>query len=174
LESELLEGLINRVDKHIRIIKLLSPSFFTLVNLYDELAVMSIIRALPHYFDNVICTISVLDKYDKQSVIQSLRNIDQMHNNLSGSSTAYFVLSASQKASQRQPQATATFPSLSSSIYIAPKSLAAKLSLTIKLTFVISKRRGAGSAEWHNESKVVGGTHSSRYTCASFDTCTRP
>jgi hypothetical protein len=100
LESELLEGLINRVDKHIRIIKLLSPSFFTLVNLYDELAVMSIIRALPHYFDNVICTISVLDKYDKQSVIQSLRNIDQMHNNLSGSSTAYFVLSASQKASQ--------------------------------------------------------------------------
>ena len=46
-ESESLEGLINRVDEHIRIIKSLSPSSFTLDNLYDELAVMAIIRALP-------------------------------------------------------------------------------------------------------------------------------
>jgi hypothetical protein len=30
LDSELLEGLINRVDEHIRIIKLLSPSSFTM------------------------------------------------------------------------------------------------------------------------------------------------
>jgi hypothetical protein len=66
----LLEGLINRVDEHIRIIKSLSPFFFTLDNLYNELAVMAIIRALPHSFDNIICTISVLDKFDKQSVIQ--------------------------------------------------------------------------------------------------------
>jgi hypothetical protein len=83
-ESELLEGLISRVDEHIRIIKSLSPSSFTLDNLYDELAVMAIIRALPHSFDNIICTISVLNKFDKQSVIQLLRNMDQMHTNLSG------------------------------------------------------------------------------------------
>ena len=71
-ESELLDRLINRVDEHIRIIKSLSPSSFTLDNLYDELAVMAIIRALPHSVDNIIHTILVLDKFDKQSVIQSL------------------------------------------------------------------------------------------------------
>jgi hypothetical protein len=71
-ESESLEGLINRVDEHIRVIKSLSPSTFALANLHDELAVMAIIRALPHSFDDVIRTFLVLDKFDKQSVIQSL------------------------------------------------------------------------------------------------------
>ncbi len=83
LDSELLEGLINRVDKHIRIIKSLSPSPFTMNNLYDKLAIMAIIRELPHSFDDVICTISVLDKFDKQSVIQTLRNMDQIYSSLS-------------------------------------------------------------------------------------------
>ena len=41
LDSESLEGLINRVDEHIRIIKSLSPSSFTMDNLCDELAVMA-------------------------------------------------------------------------------------------------------------------------------------
>jgi hypothetical protein len=45
-ESESLDLLINRVDEHIRVIKLLSPSSFTLDNLYDKLAVMTIIWAL--------------------------------------------------------------------------------------------------------------------------------
>ena len=71
-DSETLDSLINRVDKQIRVIKLLSPSSFTLDYLYDELAVMAIIRALPHSFDNIVRTISVLDKFDKQSVVQSL------------------------------------------------------------------------------------------------------
>ena len=71
-ESKSLEGLINRMDKHIRVIKSLLPSSFTLANLYDELAIMAIIRALPHSFDDVVRTISVLDKFDKQSVIQLL------------------------------------------------------------------------------------------------------
>jgi len=88
-ESESLEGLINRVNEHIRIIKSFSPSSFTLDNLYDEPAVISIIRALPHSFDDVIHTISVLDKFDKQSVIQLLRNMDQMRTNLSETSTAF-------------------------------------------------------------------------------------
>src|SRR5438309_10833162 len=63
-DSETLDSLINRVDEQIRVIKSLSPSSFTLDNLYDELAVMAIIRALPHSFDNVVQTISVLDKFD--------------------------------------------------------------------------------------------------------------
>ena len=71
-DSESLDSLINKVDEQIRVIKSLSPSSFTLDNLYDELAVMAIIRALPQSFDDVVCTISVLDKFDKQSVIQSL------------------------------------------------------------------------------------------------------
>ena len=46
-DSEGLDSLINRVDEQIRVIKSLSPSSFTLDDLYDELAVMAIIRALP-------------------------------------------------------------------------------------------------------------------------------
>ena len=71
-DSETLDSLINREDEQIRVIKSLSPSSFTLDNLYDELAVMAIIRALLHSFDDVARTISVLDKFDKQSVVQSL------------------------------------------------------------------------------------------------------
>ena len=44
--SESLDSLINKVDEQIRVIKSLSPSSFTLDNLYDELAVMAIIKAL--------------------------------------------------------------------------------------------------------------------------------
>ena len=122
LESESLEVLINRVDKHIRIIKSLSPSSFTLDNLYDELAVMAIIRALPHSFDNVIRTISVLDKFDKQSVIKSLRNKDQTRTNLSGTSTAFSAVSASQKGSQKPTQASSMPPSHSSLSTSSPSS----------------------------------------------------
>ena len=66
-ESELLDSLINRVDEHLRVIKLLSPSSFTLDKLYDELAVMAIIKALPHSFNDIVRTISILDKFDKPS-----------------------------------------------------------------------------------------------------------
>ena len=115
-ESELLEGLINRVDEHVRVIESLSPSSFTLANLYDELAVMAIIRAPPHSFDDIVRTISVLNKFDKQSVIQSLRNMDQTRTNLSGTSIAFSALSASQKAPQRPSLVTSTssIPSTSS------------------------------------------------------------
>jgi hypothetical protein len=68
---------------------LLSAPSITLDNLYDELAVMAIIRVLSHSFDDVVCTISVLDKFDKSSVIQSLRNMDQTYSNLSGTSSAF-------------------------------------------------------------------------------------
>jgi len=116
-EAESLEGLINRVDEQIRIIKSLSPSSFTLNNLYDELAVMAIIRALPHSFDDVVRTISILDKFDKQSVIQSLRNMDQTRINLSSTSTAFAASSAAPRAAQNastsRPQSNT--PSTSSS-----------------------------------------------------------
>ena len=71
-DSEPLDTLINRINEQIRVIKLLSPTSFTLDNLYDELVVMAIIRVLPHSFDDIVWTISVLDKFDKQSVVQSL------------------------------------------------------------------------------------------------------
>src|SRR6266404_7354691 len=66
-----------------------------------ELAVMAIIRALPHSFDEVICTISVLDKFDKQSVIQSLRNMEQTCSNLSGTSSAFSATSKPHKSHSR-------------------------------------------------------------------------
>ena len=88
-DSELLDSLINKVDEQIRVIESLSPPSFTLRNLYDELAVMAIIRVLPHSFDDVVRTISVLDKFDKQSVVQSLRNMEQTHSNLSGATSAF-------------------------------------------------------------------------------------
>jgi hypothetical protein len=96
-DSESLDSLINKVDEQIRVIKSLSPSSFTLDNLYDELAVMAIIRVLPHSFDDVVRTISVLDKFDKPSVIQSLRNMDQTRSNLSGTSSAFAASSAPSK-----------------------------------------------------------------------------
>ena len=103
-ESEALDSLINRVDEQIRVIKSLSPSSFTLDDLYDELAVMAIIGALPHSFDDVVRTISVLDKFDKQSVVQSLRNMDHTRANF----VFYHlclrcVFSCSQMVSKRVP-----------------------------------------------------------------------
>ena len=100
-DSESLDALINKVDEQIRVIKSLSPSSFTLDNLYDELAVMAIIRALPHSFDDVVRTILVLDKFDKQSVIQLLRNMDQTCSNLSGTTSAFAASSKSSKSSSK-------------------------------------------------------------------------
>src|SRR5258708_972 len=57
------------------------------------------------------CTISVLDKFNKQSVIQMLRNMDQTCSNLSGTSTAFHAALASQKASQRPSQVSSMSPS---------------------------------------------------------------
>ena len=83
-EKESLDGVINRVDQQIRVIKSLSPPSFTLDDLYDELATMAIIRSLPHHdFNEVIRTISILDVFDKQKVINGLRNMDDNNRNLS-------------------------------------------------------------------------------------------
>src|ERR1700677_4603218 len=104
------------VDKQIRVIKLLSPTSFALDNLYDELAVMAIIRVLPHSFDDVVRTISglILDKFDKQSVIQSLRNMDQTRSNLSGTSSAFAASSAPSKSCPKASFNSHSAPSTSS------------------------------------------------------------
>ena len=109
--SESLDALINKVDEKIRVIKLLSPSSFTLDNLYDELAVMAIIRALPQSFDDVVRTISVLDKFDKQSVIQSLRNMDHTRSNLSGTTSAFAASFPSSKSSSKPSTSSLPPPS---------------------------------------------------------------
>jgi len=110
-DSEPLDSLINRVDKQIRVIKSLSPSSFTLDQLYDELAVMAIIRALPHSFDDVVRTISVLDKFNKPSVVQSLRNMDHTRANLSSTTSAF----AASSSAPRRSQNASTVPASSSS-----------------------------------------------------------
>ena len=106
------------VDEHIRVIKSLSPFSFTLDNLYDELAFMAIIRALPHSFHDVVRTISILDKFDKSSVIQSLQNMDQTRANLSSTTSAFLASSSSSNHSQRPSAASpasSNTPSTSSS-----------------------------------------------------------
>jgi hypothetical protein len=54
--SETLDGVINRVDEQVRIIKSLTPDKFTLDNLYDDLSSMTIINSLPHDFHTVECS----------------------------------------------------------------------------------------------------------------------
>ena len=103
------------MDEQIRVIKSLSPSSFTLDNLYNKLAVMAIIRALPHSFDDVVHTISVLDKFDKQSVVQLLCNMDHTCANLSSTTSAFAVSSATPRHSHNasQPPASSSSPSSS-------------------------------------------------------------
>jgi hypothetical protein len=64
---------------------------------------MAIIRALPHSFDDVVRTISILDKFDKPSVIQSLQNMDQTRTNLSSTTSVFATSSSPFKRSQTSP-----------------------------------------------------------------------
>jgi len=74
--SETLDGVINRVDEQVRIIKSLTPDTFTLDSLYDDLSSMTIIDSLPHDFNTVVNTLAVVDEFSKTDVIQSLRNLE--------------------------------------------------------------------------------------------------
>src|SRR5882762_8467586 len=110
-ENEPLDALINRVDQQIRVIKSLSPDSFTLDNLYDELATMAIIRSLPHQFDDVIRTISILDVFDKQKVINGLRNMDNSRNLAPSGSTVLSTTSNPQYSSnnRQKPRSKCSF-----------------------------------------------------------------
>ncbi|KAF9785923.1 hypothetical protein BJ322DRAFT_1107804 [Thelephora terrestris] len=111
--SETLDGVINRVDEQVRIIKSLTPDNFTLDSLYDNLSSMTIINSLPHDFSTVVSTLAVMDKFSKTEVIQSLRNLE------STTRQSYSVLAANipsssslqQKRARPQPSSTKSRPS---------------------------------------------------------------
>jgi len=64
--SETLDAVINRVDEQVNIIKSLTPDSFTLDQLYDDLASITIINSLPHGFSTVVSTLAVMDKFSKK------------------------------------------------------------------------------------------------------------
>ena len=109
------------MDEQIRVIKLLSPSF-TLDNLYDELAVIAIIRVFPHSFDDVVRTISVLDMFDQQSVIP----ISQEHGSNLLQSLWHFICILSiihhlrAKSCPRVPSTSPHIPSTPNSQFSTP------------------------------------------------------
>jgi hypothetical protein len=113
-----LDSVINKVDQQIRVIKSLSPDSFTLDNLYDELATMAIIRALPNDFDGVIRTISVLDVFDKQKVIISgLRNMDDNSRHLSSARSMLYT----NTTAPNRPAASSQGPTSSNTSTNRPK-----------------------------------------------------
>ena len=102
-EDESIDSMINRVDQQIRIIKSLTPSSFTLNDLYDELAAMAIIRGLPGDFKEIIHTLSVLDKFKKDEVITALKNLTATSSPLTPSIPA---LSSTSFSSQKKSKPT--------------------------------------------------------------------
>ena len=100
--SETLDGVMNRVDEQIRTIKSLTPDSFTLDNLYDDLANMTIINSLPHDFSTVVNTLAVMDKFSKTEVIQSLRNLESTTRQPSSSVLVANTPSYQQKKSNPQ------------------------------------------------------------------------
>ena len=108
--SESLDGVINRVNEQVRVIKSLTPKDFTLDNLYDEIATMALIQSLPQDFSHVINTIAVLDNFDKDKVITSLRNLDDTNKQLGS-----VLVASSSSSSSSSPHQKKSNPSSSSS-----------------------------------------------------------
>ena len=99
--SESLDSVINRVNEQVRIIQSLTPKTFTLDNLYDELSTMALIRSLPQDFSNVINTIAILDTFDKDKVITSLRNLDDTNKQLGS-----VLIASSSSHQQKKPNSS--------------------------------------------------------------------
>jgi hypothetical protein len=70
-EDKTLQSLINRVDTAINHIQDLRPKDFTLSNLDDELASMTLIRALPDEFSAFASSLLLLDKLEKSTIHQA-------------------------------------------------------------------------------------------------------
>jgi hypothetical protein len=105
--SETLDAVINRVDEQTRIIKSLTPDAFTLDNLYDDLASMTIINSLPHDFSTVVSTLAVMDKFSKTEVIQSLRNLESTTRHTSSSPSVHVANTPSSSHQKKaKPQAS--------------------------------------------------------------------
>jgi hypothetical protein len=67
-DDEDLQSLINRVDHSIHRIRDLRPTAFTLDLLDDELASMTLIRALPEEYNSFVSSLLLKDDLDKISV----------------------------------------------------------------------------------------------------------
>jgi len=63
---------------------------------------MTIINSLPHYFNTVVSTLAVMDKFSKTDVIQSLRNLESTRQTSS-------VLAANIPSSFQQKQSKPQF-----------------------------------------------------------------
>jgi hypothetical protein len=70
-EDETLQSLMNRVDTAINRIQDLRPKDFTLSNLDDELASMTLIRALPDEFSGLALSLLLVDKLEKSTIQQA-------------------------------------------------------------------------------------------------------
>jgi hypothetical protein len=69
-EEETLQSLMNRVETAINHIQDLRPKDFTLSSLDDELASMTLIRALPDEFSMFASSLLLLDKLEKSTIHQ--------------------------------------------------------------------------------------------------------
>jgi hypothetical protein len=70
-EHKTLQSLMNRMDTAINRIQDLQPKDFTLSNLDDELASMTLIRALPDEFSMFASSLLLLDKLEKSTIHQA-------------------------------------------------------------------------------------------------------
>jgi hypothetical protein len=102
-EDETLQSLMNRVDTAINCIQDLWPKDFTLSNLDDELASMTLIRALPDEFSAFASSLLLLDKLKKSTIHQAfVTEESQRHHCASAApnvSSALAALSSSSAAS---------------------------------------------------------------------------
>ena len=101
LEDESLQSLMNRVDTAIHRIQDLRPKDFTLSNLDDELASMTLIRALPDEFSGFASSLLLLDKLEKSTIQQAFVSEESQRRHRA--SAAPNVASALAATSSRTP-----------------------------------------------------------------------
>jgi hypothetical protein len=99
-EEETLQSLMNRVDTAINRIQDLRPKDFTLSNLDDELASMTLIRALPDEFSAFASSLLLLDKLEKSTIHQAfVTEESQRHHRASAAPDVSSALGASSSSS---------------------------------------------------------------------------
>ena len=76
-EEESLQSLINRVDTAMQYIKDLSPDDFALLELYDELQTMMMIRALSEEYSHFVSSLMLSRSLDKDAVKRAFYTEEQ-------------------------------------------------------------------------------------------------
>jgi transposase InsO family protein len=96
-DEESLQSLTNRITLSVRKIQNLRPADFTLEKLDEELLSMAMIRALPSDYANFVSSILLMDKLDKDTIIQAFQNEENQrtHRSETESGAADKVLAAS-------------------------------------------------------------------------------